>query len=278
MQGNAATLAALAGLLAIAVYLVVPPLAFYLQQYNRRVEALILSLRQKRKAWTVMVEQTILFVILFTMGFVVKDVAIGLIFGMVGLVIPFISLRAAFARRQKLLDSQFIDTLMVLSTCLRAGLNLRESVEIVSTRAGAPTRDEFQMLSDDLKLGMQVETAIQRLAGRISLPCYDTFANAIIVTRQAGGDLAHILDRLAESHREVSRLEGMIEALTAQGRMQGNLLALLPIALGTFIYILEADMITPLFQPIWGYVLLTGIIFCELTGLYLIRRVMRIEI
>jgi tight adherence protein B len=260
-------------------YIVLQPASHALARYEARLQRSLGTFHDNRKPRDIVLQQFLLGGGAFTVIYLITGfVPLALFVGAMACYVPYYSLKKAHHKRVRIIESQFVDTLSILSTCLRANQTLSQTVEIVARRAASPTREEFRTVAEELRFGMTPEQAFERMAARLGVPCVDSLANAISVTRMTGGDLAVIFDRLSESIRESSRLEALVEAMTAQGRLQGNILGLLPVFLALVIYIIEPQMITPLFTTIPGYVILVIILACELTGLYLIRKAMQIPV
>lgn len=267
---------ALAG---VCGYMFLKPAGDALARYEAKLQRSLGTFHDTRKPRDIVVQQILLGSFAFAALYLISGVILfGLFAGAAAFYMPYHGLKTAHRKRVRLIESQFVDTLSIFSTCLRANQTLSQTVEIVARRAASPTREEFRALAEELRFGMTPEQAFERMAARLGIPCVDSLANAISVTRMTGGDLAVISDRLSEAIRESTRLEALVEAMTAQGRLQGNVLGMLPVFLALVIYIIEPQMITPLFTTIPGYVILTVILMCELTGLYLIRKAMQIPV
>ncbi|MBL8025544.1 MAG: type II secretion system F family protein, partial [Fibrobacteres bacterium] len=161
-------------------------------------------------------------------------------------------------KRAAKLELQLPEVAQRLADAVRAGAGLKEALEESALRCGAPFSDEAYHALRETELGISLVDALSRLAERIGSPEYTTLCTAISVSQETGGSLSSTLDSFAASIREKRVLEGRIRSLTAQGKMQGIVLALLPAVMLLGIYLLDPDMVMPLFTTTIGQLLLVG--------------------
>jgi tight adherence protein B len=103
-------------------------------------------------------------------------------------------------------------------------------------------------------------------------------AVAVGVTLQVGGNLAGTLDSIAGTLRERLRIQGKIASLTAQGRMQARVVALLPVALGLALAWLRPDLVDPMMEHSFGWALIFLVFVLDVLGLYFVRRIVAVEV
>src|SRR5207244_11078030 len=96
------------------------------------------------------------------------------------------------------------------------------------------------------------------------------------IARSLGGNMAEMFETIAATIRERFRLEGKISALTSQGKMQGWIVASLPLWIGLFLNWYRPDLMEPMFENAYGYILVSGIILLETISFLLIRRIVPI--
>jgi tight adherence protein B len=123
-----------------------------------------------------------------------------------------------------------------------------------------------------------VDEALAALGERVQSEDLHLTVTAITVARQLGGNLADILETIAATIRERFRLEGKIQALTAQGKLQGAIVAALPLLLGAVMNRIRPDLVQPMLAHTFGHVLVAVVLLMELVGVALIRRIVRIEV
>jgi tight adherence protein B len=139
-------------------------------------------------------------------------------------------------------------------------------------------RTEFRTVFEEQKFGLPLEESLLGLADRIDLVDIRIFVTAILVQRDVGGNLAEILDKISYTIRERFMIQRQIRVYTAQGRMTGYLLAVLPIIMGVLIYMLNAEYMSILFTEPVGRFLIAGALVLQVIGFIVIRRIVDIEV
>jgi tight adherence protein B len=128
------------------------------------------------------------------------------------------------------------------------------------------------------KLGIPLDKALQNMCERIPSNNLDLVVTSIVIARTAGGNLAEIFDQIASTVREISRLEGKIDALTAQGKLQGLVIGSLPLLLGYLIYLMDPEMMSTLWNDPIGWGIIGIIVLFESIGAFFIWKIVSIDI
>lgn len=191
---------------------------------------------------------------------------------------PFLVIRARTKRRMKALNNQLGDALILISNSLRTGYSFLQSFDLVAREMQPPISVEFSRTMKEMNLGMTTEDALENMARRIDSNDLDLVITAVLIQRQVGGNLAELLDNLAHTIRERVRIRGHIQTLTAQGRISGVIITLLPVGIGLVIYFLNPDYISLLFNHSIGSTLLVGAVVSQIIGILLVRRIVNIEV
>lgn len=197
---------------------------------------------------------------------------------LLGLVLPFFWLRHAKNRRVERFNEQMGEGLSVLTNSLRAGHSFLQATELVSQETSPPLSDEFSLLMREIKLGATTEEALNHLGERVPSPDLELMITAVLIQRQLGGNLAEILDNISHTIRERVRIQGEVKTLTAQGRISGIIIGLLPVAVIAFLFIVNPGYISLLFTHPWGRVMIAYGVVSELVGLMLIQRIVKVEV
>ncbi len=142
--------------------------------------------------------------------------------------IPFLVVQFKRKQRLELLLSQLPDGFELMSRVLRAGQSVSQSMHSVAQECSAPISEEFGYCYEQQNLGLTPEIALRDLSKRTGLLEIKVFVLAMIINRQTGGNLTELLDKLSTIVRDRYRMRGKVSALTAEGRMQGVILMLLP--------------------------------------------------
>lgn len=201
-----------------------------------------------------------------------------IIAGIIGYFIPRIILRIAKNKRLKKFDEQLVDGLSTLSNSLKAGFSLVQALEMLAREMNPPISQEFGLMLRENKLGVPLDKALQNMTERIPSNNLDLVVTSIVIARTAGGNLAEIFDQIASTVREISRLEGKIDALTAQGKLQGLVIGSLPIGLGYLIYLLDPEMMGTLWEDPIGWGIIGIIVLFEVIGGFFIWKIISIDI
>lgn len=195
-----------------------------------------------------------------------------------GFFVPSLLVKWVRARRIKKFNVQLVDSLNAMSNAFKAGLTFPQAMEHVASEAASPLKQEFSLFVREIKLGVPLDDALNNMAERVACEDLDLVVTATTISRQLGGNMAEMFDTIAATIRERFRLEGKIRALTAQGRLQGWVVALLPLVLGLVMNWMRPDLMQPMFEHWFGYVLISLIILMELAGIWFIRRIVNIDV
>ncbi|RLB59452.1 MAG: secretion system protein F [Deltaproteobacteria bacterium] len=200
------------------------------------------------------------------------------ILGALGFFLPTLVVKYFRHRRIKRFNVQLVDSLTAMSNAFKAGLTFPQAMEHVAQDADPPLSQEFRLFVREIKLGVPMDEALLAMAERVGCEDLDLVVTSTIISRQLGGNMAEMFDTIAATIRERFRLEGKIDALTSQGRMQGWVVASLPLALGLVVNYMRPDLMEPMFESLYGYVLIGIIILMELLGIWFIRKIVNINV
>jgi tight adherence protein B len=197
-----------------------------------------------------------------------------LVAGTVGALVPFfVVLTKRNARLHKLLG-QLPDAFDLMARIIRAGQTMAQAIQSVGEEFDQPISGEFAYCYEQQNLGLSPEVALRDLANRTGLLEIKIFALALLVQQQSGGNLAELLDKLANIIRERFRIKGKIKAMTAEGRFQALILLLLPpvILVGTA-FLNPTYIKSLLLYPH----LLIGMVVSEFLGALWIRKIINFD-
>ncbi|MCR4441601.1 MAG: type II secretion system F family protein [Peptococcaceae bacterium] len=194
-----------------------------------------------------------------------------------GVLAPLLFIGSARRKRQKKFNQQMSDSLSIMSNALRAGFSFVQSMEVVSREMPEPVAGEFARTCREISLGTSVEEALQKMVKRVASADLDLLVTAVLIQRQVGGNLAEILDNISCTIRERIRIQGEIRTLTAQGRISGIIIGLLPPALIILLLLINPGYLLPLFKTRAGHLMLAGGVFAEAAGVLLIKKIVSID-
>lgn len=181
-------------------------------------------------------------------------------------------------RRLRKFEEQLPDGLIMLSGAMRAGASLNIALENLVKEQPAPLSQEFELLMREQRIGVEFDVSLTNMEQRLPLQDFAMLASALRINREIGGNLAEIFDLLGETLRQKHTMEGKIESLTAQGKLQGIVMTGLPILLGGLLYFLEPESMEKLWTTTIGWMVLGVIIFMETLGYLMISKITSIDV
>lgn len=195
-----------------------------------------------------------------------------------GSFVPYGMLKFKRSRRLKAFNTALPDAIDLMARALRAGHSMSSAIEVVAEQSAQPVAGEFSQVYQQQKFGLRFRDALLRMADRIPSRDLQFLITAILVQKETGGDLTEILDRTSHVIRERVRIEGEVRTHTAQGRLTGWILGLLPVIMLGLINIVSPGYSSLLFHdPIGQKMLYTGAILILIGGL-VIRKVVDVEV
>lgn len=195
-----------------------------------------------------------------------------------GILLPDFCVRQARAMRKRAFESQLVDALFILSSGLRAGLSLTQALEQVESEMGPPVSQEFGLMIKAYRLGLTFEEALQRLNARIPCEELQLFTTAMLVARETGGDVTHIISQLIATIRERKKLRDKVHTLTLQGRLQAYIMSALPLLFAAFVRTFNPRYFELLLEDRYGQMALVGAVGLWLVGMTLLMRFSRVEV
>ncbi|HOD81700.1 MAG: Bacterial type II secretion system protein F domain protein [Planctomycetes bacterium ADurb.Bin126] len=238
--------------------------------------SLLLDVRPR----SVTVLNAFLVAVLGAIGYLATESLLGMaMLGFLGIFAPKAIMKILRQRRLAKLEDQLVAGIQTLASGVRAGLNLVQSMELVARDGPIPLRQEFGHLLREYEFGLPLEEAMHHAASRIGSGDFRLLFAALHTHRERGGDLGETLDRIAESIREIQRLENRVKTLTAQGRATARWLGAMPAIVLLIIYFLvNAEDVKNLFIDDLGKLILLGIVVLNVLGFMWIRKIMAIDI
>lgn len=197
---------------------------------------------------------------------------ISIIIGAVSAMIPFMIVDSARNKRLADFNAQISDALAIMANSLRSGFSFVQSIDMVRKELTAPIKKEFDRTIFEINLGTSVEEALENLSHRVNSDDMELVVTAVLIQRQVGGNLAEVLDNIAGAIRERVRIKREIKTLTAQGRISGLIIGLLPIFLAAFMFSTKPGYILELFTNKIGVIMLSLAILGQISGLIIIKK------
>jgi len=196
----------------------------------------------------------------------------------VGAFLPYMVVRWRRTKRLYAFEELLPEAIDLLGRAIRAGHPLSAGLKMVADETTEPIASEFRRTHEENRFGLPFEDALLAMADRVSIVDVRILTTAILIQREVGGNLAEVLDNLANVIRVRFTIRRQLRVYTAQGRFSGYVLGILPVAVGTAIYHLNPSYTKLLFTDPYGkLMLLTAVIF-QIIGFLWIRKIVDIEI
>lgn len=194
-----------------------------------------------------------------------------------GFFVPLLILYGLRRRRMKRFQEQLIDMLISVANSLRAGFSLPNAFDIIRSEMEAPMSQEIGIVVQELRLGTELAESLEHLHERMPCQDLDLIKTAINISTEMGGNLNEVLTAISGTIRERFRLQGRIDALTAQGRAQAVVMTIIP---GGFLFLVGAtnpDYLNPLWNTYSGWAFLTIAALLNIVAVLWVRKIVTID-
>jgi tight adherence protein B len=181
-------------------------------------------------------------------------------------------------RRLRMFEEQLPDALIMLSGAMRAGVGLNSSIQQLVAEAQPPLQQEFSVVLSEQRLGKTLEQSLSGLSRRVPTQTTVLMVSAMRIATQTGGGLAETLERTSHTIRSRLQMEGKIGALTAQGKLQAWVVGALPLLLMAVLNKMQPEFMELLWHTRIGWGTLAVIAFLEVMGIYVIRKIIAIDV
>lgn len=205
-------------------------------------------------------------------------VVLGLAAGAFVFTLPARYVRILRERRRVKFNEQLVDALGTMSNALRAGFSINQAFESVANIGDKPIAQEFNVLLQQMRVGLPFDAALASLDKRVGSDDLTLVCTSIDIARRTGGNLTDIFDRISETIRGRMRIERRVRTLTAQGRLQGIIVSLMPFVLGLAMTVMKPDVMRPFLTSVKGGICIGIAAALVLVGWLFIRKIIRIDV
>jgi len=203
---------------------------------------------------------------------------IALIAAAAGGSLPILIVRFMAKRRLAKFEEQFPEAIDLIARGLRAGHALTSALGMVAEEAPEPVRGEFRLLYDRQNFGMPLADAFKSFSERIPLLDARFFATSVLTQRESGGNLGEVLDNLSALIRERFRLKRHVRAVSAHGRITGWVLGFLPMAIAAILCAIAPGYMDIMVTDPLGRMIVVTALVMQVIGVFIMRRIVDIEI
>lgn len=206
----------------------------------------------------------------------------GAIFGaaitVAGWQLPLLIVRLLYEQRCTKFVDQMVDGVTIMANGIKAGSNPQESMKRVVEIMGNPISQEFSQVLYQMQVGDSFESALNDLGNRIPRPDVQMLVTSINILKETGGNLAETFQTIVMVIRERQKVEKKIQALTAQGLMQGIIVTMIPFILMGVFLVVDPVFIKPMFNTTLGLVLLFAMLSLQIIGGVVIKKLVTIKV
>lgn len=195
-----------------------------------------------------------------------------------GFFTPSILVKYYSRKRVRMFNEQLVDALQNMSNALKAGLSLQQAMGTIAQDFQPPISQEFGLALKEIKLGVSVEEALKNMGERVKCEDLDLFITSTNIAKTMGGNLSEMFENIANTIRQRFKIEGRIKALTAQGKLQGFIIGIMPIVIWFIMDWMRPDLMEPMLKHWFGYALIGAILVMEIIGAIIIKRIVDIDV
>jgi tight adherence protein B len=190
---------------------------------------------------------------------------------------PFLLINFKTGQRIKKFNEQLPDTLQLVEGALKAGYSLNQSLAMVLKETKPPISEEFKITMSEIRMGLSEKDALENMAKRINSELFTWVVMAINIQRDVGGNLAEIMDIIANTIREKEKVLRQIKALVSEGKISAYVLIGLPIVMAIALSIMNKGYISVLFTTKIGYLMLGVAVSLMIAGIAWILKIIKID-
>lgn len=196
----------------------------------------------------------------------------------VGYFIPRIWLEGKRKNRIKVFNDALPDMIITIIGSLKAGYSFVQAMKTVSEESESPVKDEVITFLKEMSYGVTMEEALTNLKMRMPSNDLDLMIQTILIQRQVGGNLSLILEVIVKTIRERNEIDRHVRSLTAQGKLSGKVVGLLPVFIFTLLLFINPEYMAPFSESIIGKVILAFAAVMELIGFAVMNKLAKIEV
>lgn len=217
--------------------------------------------------------------LLSLVGLSVTRSLFGFLIGLaIGFTIPAIIVKNMILARKSKFSAQITDGLMILSSCLKGGLSLLQSIEALVEELPAPLSQEFGLILRENKMGISLEESFENLNRRMPSEELNLLTTAILVARETGGDITILFGRLIGTIRAKIKLNDSVKTLSMQGKIQGIVMSMLPVGFAIMVISFQPNYFDIMLSSPLGRGLMLYACISECIGIYMIKMFSKVNI
>ena len=202
---------------------------------------------------------------------------VALIVALIGYFLPELVIVIMRVKRRRAFSEQLVDGLVMMANGMRAGFTLQQAIDMLIEEMPAPISQEFELIRREYRVGVDLDVALQNCVTRTKDADLDLAVSAIQITRQLGGNLAEVFERIVFMVRERKVLGGKADSLTAQGRLQALIVGLLPYVFGFFVWKVNPELMRTMWTTFYGFLALVLVVIMDVVGYIWVRKIAAVK-
>jgi tight adherence protein B len=211
-------------------------------------------------------------------AFLLTNIIFVLMIAFVASLIPYAWVVRSRKQRQRSMAEQLADVLSILASSLRAGHSFLQALDQVAGEIKEPSAGEFHRVVSEIRLGRSIDDAMVEMADRVGSEDMRWAVMAVNIQRQVGGNLAEVLDIVANTVRERAYVQRQVRVLSAEGRLSIFILAALPFGIFLYLALMNPEYVSVLFTTMIGRLLLLVGGTLMAAGIFVMTRIVRIDV
>ncbi len=202
---------------------------------------------------------------------------VALVAGLIGYFVPDLVIMVMRVKRRRAFSEQLVDGLVLMANGMRAGFTLQQAIDMLIEEMPAPISQEFELIRREYRVGVDLDDALHNCVVRTRDADLDLAVSAIQITRQMGGNLAEVFERIVFMVRERKVLGGKADSLTAQGRLQALIVGLLPYVFGFFVMKVNPELMRLMWTTFYGFLALAVVVILDVVGYIWVRKIAAVK-
>ena len=195
----------------------------------------------------------------------------------IGFALPPIMVQQSKNKQRQLFNQQLGEALTIMSNCMRSGYSFQQAMGSIAQEMQPPISTEFARVVRELNYGVTLEDALNHMLSRVDNRDMELLVSAVLTSAEVGANLSEILDTISETVRDRIRLREEIRTFSAQGRMSGLIIGLLPIIVALFLMVINPTYITSFLETDIGKLMLGVSVCMEAMGFLVINKIVDIK-
>lgn len=195
----------------------------------------------------------------------------------IGIAVPPFMVQRSRLKREQLFNKQLGDALTIMGNCMRAGYSFHQAMDSVANEMQPPISTEFARVVREINYGSSMETSLTNMVNRVNNKDLELLVAAVLTSTQVGANLSDLLDTIAETVTDRIRLREEINVMTAQGRMSGMVIGLLPVFILLYLMVVNPSYIMDFATTPIGQALLILSVVMEITGFIVINKIVDLK-